>query len=45
MRGANGEVGRVAAPLTELDPSPYIPSEYLLLEEGVNCGLDNAADD
>jgi len=40
MRGAYGEVGNVALPFVEEgEPSPYIPVEYLLLEEVEICGL------
>lgn len=40
MRGAYGEVGNVALPFAEEgEPSPYIPVEYLLLEEVEIWGL------
>jgi hypothetical protein len=40
MRGAYGEVGNVELPFVEEgEPSPYIPVEYLLLEEAEVCGL------
>lgn len=40
MRGAYGEVGNEALPLTEDgEPSPYIPVEYLLVKEVEVCGL------
>ncbi len=39
MRGAYGEVGSVTLPFAEVgEPSPYIPVEYLLLEEVDICG-------
>ena len=39
MRGAYGEVGNVELSFVEEgEPSPYIPVEYLLLEEIEVCG-------
>jgi hypothetical protein len=40
MRGAYGDVGKVALLFGEDgEPSPYIPVEYLLLEDVESCGL------
>lgn len=41
MRGAYGEVGKVTLLFGEDgEPSPYIPVEYLLLEDVESCGLE-----